>query len=65
MLIDGGYEFWSYDGEDKYHALLETAGAKFFEDPEDAMHVIDPLSRGGRDPKIKDGGRGGQAKKIS
>jgi hypothetical protein len=43
VLIDGGYEFWNYDSEDKYHGLLEKAGAKFYEDPEDARHIIDPL----------------------
>lgn len=65
VLIDGGYEFWNYDSEDKYHGLLEKAGAKFYENPEDALRIIDPLNPGGRDPKIKDGERGGRVRKAS
>ena len=65
-LKERGYDFLNYDINDKYHGLLESVGAKFFEDPEEVRHIIDTVSPGGPGAHIKEGQRGGRAiKKAS
>jgi hypothetical protein len=63
-LKEGGYEFWNYDINDKYHSLLESVGAKFYEDPEEVRHIIDTVSPGGPGD-VKEGERGGRVKKSA
>jgi hypothetical protein len=58
-LKRGGYDFGVYDGEDRWHGLLESVGAKWFADPEEVRHEVDKVSPGSR-PQPP-GTRGGAA----
>lgn len=66
-LKAGGYDFWNYDVGDKYHGLLESVGAKFYEDPEEVRHIIETVSPTGPGyvNRAKEGERGGQVKKAT
>jgi len=58
-LERGGYDFRTYDSEDRYHGLLETVGARFYANPEDVKAEVEESS-----PNFelgRDGERGGRS----
>lgn len=45
-LRELGYDFGTYDSEDKWHVLLEQVGAKFYKNPEDIKDEVEKGSPG-------------------
>lgn len=43
-LKKGGYDFWNYDSEDRYHGLLESVGAKWYANPEEVKDEVEKVS---------------------